>query len=184
MPSRASAFIVWVAVAALSACSDPVHQHQVDALGGEQPGVPEGPLHRPGQPCNVCHGDYGPADLQFAFSGTVYVSIWEKDHPEGVALPDAKVKVFDVKGKAYETGTNCAGNFFILKSDYEPTWPVWTSIFYGMMGGQPIEQKMSSPIQREGSCATCHADPPSVEAVGRLYMSPNFVTFPSSPSCP
>lgn len=184
MASRASAFVVWVAALALSACSDPVHTHQVDALGGEQPGVPVGPLHRPGQPCNVCHGEYGPADSQFVFAGTVYASIWEEEHQKGVPLPDVRVKVFDAKGKAYETGTNCAGNFFIMQSDYKPEWPVWTSLIYGMMAGQPIEQKMSSPIQREGSCATCHADPPSVEAVGHVYLSQDFYIFPPSPSCP
>jgi hypothetical protein len=179
MPSRASAFAMWVAVAALSACSDPVHTHQVDALGGEQPGVPEGPLHRPGQPCNVCHGEYGPADSEFAFAGTVYV-----DSVGKVPLPDARVTLIDAKGKTYETGANCVGNFFIMKTDYQPTWPVWTTIFYGMMGGQPIPKEMSSPIQREGSCATCHADPPSVEAVGHVYLSEDQIVLPPSPSCP
>ena len=46
---------------ALGACVDETHELQVQALGGEAPGVPKGPLHRPGQPCLVCHGEAGPA---------------------------------------------------------------------------------------------------------------------------
>ena len=47
------------AASALAACVDESHELQVQALGAEVPGVPMGPLHRPGQPCLVCHGDQG-----------------------------------------------------------------------------------------------------------------------------
>ena len=181
MASRASASFAWVAALALSACSDPVHTHQVDALGGEQPGVPEGPLHRPGQPCNVCHGDYGPAHSEFSFAGTIYV-----DSVGKVPLPDTKVTLIDAKGKKYETGANCVGNFFVMKADYQPEWPVWTTIFYATgADGMPLSKPMSSPIYREGSCAVCHADPPGVDAVGHVFFNEDPIpNLPHSPSCP
>jgi hypothetical protein len=179
MAPRSSASFAWAAVLALSACADPVHSHQVDALGGEQPGVPEGPLHRPGQPCVTCHGDYGPADSEFSFAGTVY-----QDAVGTQPLPDVRVTLIDSSGKTHETGTNCAGNFFVIKSDYQPVYPVWTTIFFGTQGGQPIPKEMSSPIYREGSCATCHSDPASADATGHVYLSEDPLPLPPSPSCP
>ena len=49
--------IASVALAALATtCTlDPVQSEAVADLGGEAPGVAPGPLHRPGQPCLVCH---------------------------------------------------------------------------------------------------------------------------------
>jgi hypothetical protein len=184
MASRISALFVLSAVAALSACSDPVHKHQVDALGGEQPGVPAGPLHRPGQPCLACHGEYGPANSEFAFAGTIYADSIGK-----IPLPDAKVTFVDVKGNMHETGANCVGNFFIMKGDYKPEPPVWTTVIFGTMPGMmmedvPISKDMTSPIYREGSCATCHADPPGVDAVGHVFLNEDPIpNLPESPSC-
>ena len=175
----ASRWSAWIAATALAACSDPVHSRQVDDLGGEKPGVPEGPLHRPGQPCVTCHGDYGPADSEFVFAGTVY-----QDQMETRPLPDAKVSLVDITGKKYETGTNCVGNFFIMKNDYKPSYPVWVTIFFGTAGGEPIGKEMSSPIYREGSCATCHADPPGTDAAGHVFLSEMLPPLPPSPSCP
>ena len=179
MASRWSRSCAWIVAAVLAACADPVHSRQVDELGGEAPGVPEGPLHRPGQPCVTCHGEYGPADSEFVFAGTVY-----QDAMETKPLPDAKVSLVDANGKTYETGTNCAGNFFVNKTDYEPLFPVWTTVFFGMQGGQPIPKEMSSPIYREGSCATCHADPAGNDAAGHVYLSEDPLPLPPSPSCP
>ena len=56
------------------ATSNPVHDNEVAALGPEDPSVPPGPDHRPGQPCLVCHGGSGPASAQFAVGGTVYAA--------------------------------------------------------------------------------------------------------------
>jgi len=99
--ARACGLVACVAIGALSACADPVQSHQVDALGGEQPSIPEGPLHRAGQPCVTCHGEHGPADTEFRFAGTVY-----QDAIGKVPVPDAKVTFIDSKGKTHETGTN------------------------------------------------------------------------------
>ena len=52
---RAHALCPWILGAAMMASCDPVHEAQKDAIGGDTPGVPNGPLHHPGQACIVCH---------------------------------------------------------------------------------------------------------------------------------
>ena len=79
-------------------CYDPVHDQEVAALGGEAPGVPQGPLHRPGQPCNVCHGGIGPANLRFSVAGTVY----QYSVSPSPAANGATVQLQDVTGFAEE----------------------------------------------------------------------------------
>ena len=54
---------------------DPVHDEQVAALGPEPAGESPGPLHRPGQPCLVCHGGLGPAHQSFSVAGTVFAIV-------------------------------------------------------------------------------------------------------------
>jgi hypothetical protein len=70
MSRRAFAWAFALGLAAVG-CDDPVHDDAVTALGGEDPNVPIGALHRPGQPCLVCHGGSGPAALAFSVGGTV-----------------------------------------------------------------------------------------------------------------
>ncbi|HVU04762.1 MAG TPA: hypothetical protein VHE30_23580 [Polyangiaceae bacterium] len=159
----------------LSACSDPVHDDRVSKLGGETPGIPAGPRHRAGQPCLVCHSGMGPGEAEFSFAGTVYQTDDAK-----VPLEGAIVHLVDAAGKKHEVGTNCAGNFFVMRTDYEPTWPVFVKVIYGHVGSTPIERPMGSPIYREGSCAGCHVDPPGIEAVGHV----SFATAGSLPPLP
>ena len=52
---------------------DPVHDDAVSALGGETPGIPRGPLHRPGQPCLVCHDGASGDPAAFSMAGTVFL---------------------------------------------------------------------------------------------------------------
>ncbi|HEX4336577.1 MAG TPA: hypothetical protein VH062_11725 [Polyangiaceae bacterium] len=172
--------VLVVSVMATWACSsDPVRSHLVDSLGGEAPGVPKGPLHRPGQPCLACHGGDGPGAPDFSLAGTVY-----QDATSLHALPDARVHFIDQNGKTYDTATNCAGNFFVMSSDYRPAYPVWVKVFFGTVADQPVSQPMGSPIYREGSCAACHGDPAGTESVGHVYLSPVPLAVPPSPSCP
>lgn len=169
----------------LAACADPVRQESIDALGGEQPGVPKGPLHRPGQPCNVCHDGKGPGSSVFSFAGTIY------QHPSPspkIPLANALVKLIDSAGKRYDTGTNCAGNFFVMEADFAPSFPVWTKIVFGFQVLQdgsrtPFEHAMGTPIYREGSCAKCHADAVSAESAGRVWVVPEAVPLPTE-TCP
>lgn len=172
--------VALLAVLVLAGCSDPVHSHLVSSLGGEAAGVPEGPLHRPGQPCLACHSGLGPADSEFIFGGTVYQ---DQMSPTPLPLADARVHFIDSAGKTYDTGTNCAGNFFVMAADYKPAYPVWVKVFFGSLNGMPAFQQMTSPIYREGSCAMCHVDPAGTSTVSRVYLSQVPIPIAPSPSC-
>jgi hypothetical protein len=168
-------------VAVLPACgSDPVHSHLVDSLGGEAPGVPKGPLHRPGQPCGACHGNLGPADSIFSLAGTIYQDATPMSKP----LADAKIQFVDSNGKTFETAANCVGNFFVMDDDYHPAWPVWVNLVYGIVGGMPYSKPMESPIYREASCAMCHVGSGSGDTVTKVYLTDMPLPVPPhSPSC-
>jgi len=176
--TRTLALLAALALLGTASCSDPVRDDAIARLGGEQPGVPEGPLHRPGQPCVLCHDGSGPGDSDFAFAGTVY----QTDGPP-IPLSGAIVRLIDSRGVKYETATNCAGNFSVQKTDYEPVFPVWAKVIYGVAGGVPVEQVMGSPIYRERSCATCHFDPKGRESTGHVFLAPAGVPFPED-GCP
>jgi hypothetical protein len=166
----------------LAACGDPVREKAIDALGGEKPGVPAGPLHRGGEPCVLCHDGSGPGSSVFSLAGTVYQTKGAK-----VPLANALVKFIDQAGNKHQTGTNCAGNFFVMQADYDPAFPVWVKVDFGFQvtpvdPHKPVEIPMDSPIYREGSCAKCHAEQESVESAGHVYLSPvEGVTFPAVP---
>jgi hypothetical protein len=158
----------------LAACGDPVREKAIAALGGEKPGVAPGPLHRPGQPCRVCHDGTGPGELDFSLAGTVF-----QIPTDQTPLVDALIWFEDSAGRQYQTASNCAGNFFVRVEDFEPKWPVFVKLRYG-----DLEQRMSSAIYRDGSCATCHYNPPGQSSEGQVYLvPPGIVTFPPS-NCP
>lgn len=155
----------------LGACHpDPVHSDAVKAQGPEDPGIPTGPLHRAGQPCLVCHGTSGPASMEMSFAGTIY-----QDYKSRIPLEGAIVQVFDSAGHKASTATNCVGNFFIQKKQFDPVWPAWVQLQYA---GQPVQ--MNSAIFRDGSCAHCHHDPPGQASAGHVYYAPQGLnmTFP------
>ena len=161
------------AAALSAACADPEHTDAVDALGPEAPGVAPGPLHRPGQPCLTCHGGKGPGHVEFSIAGTLY-----KYADTAEPLANAIVRLQDHSGLRTFTGTNCAGNFFVQKTDFALAFPVWTRIEFG---GSTLD--MSTPIFAEGSCAHCHFDPPGESSVGRVYFAPVGLPLPGG-DCP
>jgi hypothetical protein len=151
---------LWLAAFFSWSCGDPVREQRVASLGAEAPGVPPGPLHRPGQPCGVCHGDGGDAKPSFSVSGTVYAS------PDGDApLPRVRVRLLDARGVSHVTETNCAGNFFLTPTELAPTYPLWVTL---ERGEDVVE--MRSAISREASCAGCHARPASPRSPGAVYF--------------
>src|SRR5262245_59193898 len=91
----------------LVGCDDPLQERAVEALGPEPFDVPEGPLHRPGQPCVLCHD--GEDARAFSVAGTVYLTP-DSDTPAA----GASVGLVDAKGAGFVAITNCAGNFFVL----------------------------------------------------------------------
>jgi hypothetical protein len=133
---------------------DPVPQAAIDKLPAEDA---EGPseLHRPGQPCVLCHSDYEGADPALAIGGTVFEqnpSTFQLIPVEGVF-----VTIYDAEGASAKACTNAAGNFYIEEDD----WPDAKFPLAVQVGNR----YMRSLIGRERSCAACHelATPSRVE---------------------
>ena len=154
---------------ALLACADPVKSAEQQALGPEDPSVPRGENHRPGQPCLVCHDD-------FAFAGTIYY--------EDLTTPfsGATVTILDAAGNTFTGQSNSAGNFIIRKSgNPTPVFPVgaYTDdagnavIGVTVVGSDPNNPaQMITHIGRDGSCASCHqSSGPSASTPGPVYLA-------------
>lgn len=152
----------WASVVCCVACgTDPTIGVVVDGLGPEQRGVEQGPEHRPGQPCVTCHHGSGPGSPTFSLAGTVYI-----DQEQSLPLEGASVDFVDAASRRYSVLTNCAGNFYIQEGSWQPRYPVWVQVAFGT---ESIAMK--TPIQREGACATCHADPAGPDSAGHIYLS-------------
>ncbi len=157
----------WIAVLVVTtgivpaACVDETHELQVQALGPETPGVSPGPLHRPGQPCLVCHGEPGPSSHEFVIAGTVYAVQGESAPGQG-----AEVTMEDTTGSAVELTTNEVGNFYITPDQWAPTFPVG---LVTVSKGQSV-QEMNTHIGRDGSCADCHTQTPGPTSFGPVYL--------------
>jgi len=163
MPDR-SATVAGVVLAAgllLAACVDESHELQVQALGDEAPGVKRGPLHRPGQPCLVCHGASGPSSHEFVMAGTVYAVQGQSAPARG-----AQVLIEDQRGSSYVATTNEVGNFYITTDQWAPTLPAQVQVSQG-----DNSQQMLTHIGRDGSCSDCHTQTPGPTSPGRVYLA-------------
>lgn len=141
--------IVALALPSMS-CTDPVPDMAVARLGPEADGVSPGPLHRPGQPCLVCHSARGPAsDRPFAVAGTVF----EKASPDSPLA--ARIEIHLRDSEYHSPGifeTNEVGNFWITEDQ-------WPDIAFPLKVGIKRDGKtktMTTTINREGSCNFCH----------------------------
>lgn len=148
-----------MSVSAAVGCGDPLRNESIDALGPERRDVPAGPLHRPGQPCLRCHDDSGNASAMVA-AGTVFRGIDDFTPAQNV-----DVMLIDSVGRVAVAGTNCAGNFFLHRGDFDPVLPLWTTLRFGE---RVID--MESPLNKNGDCAACHAEPVSQASAGHVYM--------------
>ncbi len=158
---------------------DPVHEASVEALGGEQPGVPEGPYHRAGQPCTVCHSSEGPARTVFALAGTVFsASSTSSTQPNLVGVDQASVGVVDDNGGEYLATTNCVGNFFFSPDSFNPAFPILVNV--SKEGAGVVA--MIGHIGRDASCASCHVDPPTTSSPGHVFLPTSAAT--TNASCP
>jgi hypothetical protein len=153
--------VVLAAAWLLVACVDATHDADVQALGGEAPGVPRGPLHRPGQPCLTCHGGMGPASRQFSVGGTV-VLVRSESAP-GVG---AQVQIQDITGSFFTATTNEVGNFYVPVETWQPTYPTQVQISLGSLA-----QQMNTHVGRDGSCAGCHTHPQGPTSPGSVYLA-------------
>ena len=148
-----------LATALLAAgCADPTQEARIAALGPEDPLLRPGPLHRPGQPCLVCH-DGGAASL-FSAGGTIY-----RDRQGATPAADATVLLVDAAHTAIAVKTNCAGNFFVPARSFAPTMPLWASL---RLGEERID--MESPMHKDGDCAACHGDPAGPTSAGPVFV--------------
>jgi len=150
---------------ALTRC-DPVHDDAKAALGPEAPGVPRGPLHRPGQPCLVCHdGDTGDPP-RFTVGGTVFQT-------SGALLPAIGVDVHlkDVNGATADLQTNAAGNFYVTPGQYDPAFPVTANV-QGPDGTVRMWTLIegNGTVEPNGGCASCHFDPAGADSPGHLCL--------------
>lgn len=142
--------------------ADPTHERAVEELGPEDPSVKPSELHRPGQPCSVCHGGIGPAKSTFLLAGTIYAT------PDGgQALPGANVRFIDWVGAQGSSTTNCAGNFFVRADQADKfKWPMWMRV---EQNGTVAD--MRSAVFREGSCNTCHKATATARNTLPVYLS-------------
>jgi hypothetical protein len=159
-------------VLAASSCADPVVDEPIEALGPEAAKVPPGPLHRPGQPCVLCHSEEGNAEPTFTLGGTVYL-----DAMSNTPVGNVDVEILDVKGNFFTTTTNCAGNFYVRPDEFTPAFPIWLGLRAGM-----VYRSMDTASYREGSCATCHYEPRGASSAGHVYLVDDPTTEMPPPS--
>jgi hypothetical protein len=166
MRPRVSGPAAAVAVVLAAASCDPVRSDAIAALGGEAPGVRQGPLHRPGQPCLLCHDGSIGAPEGFTVAGTVFVFSGDRTPVNG-----ATVKLVDSTGSSFLALTNEEGNFYVLPSQWTPRYPMTVSVV--RPGASPRGRTvtvMQTPIHTEGSCAGCHSDPASAGSPGHVCL--------------
>lgn len=119
-----------------------------------------GSTMRPGENClqSGCHaGD-------FVIAGTLFPTGREKNDCNGVA-GGATVKVTDANSKLYSLPVNSAGNFYLSRfSALGFKTPYTVEVVVGS-----DSRKMLTP-QTDGGCNSCHAEPPSGGAPGRVVV--------------
>jgi hypothetical protein len=153
----------------LASC-DPVLDDAIAALGPETPpGVRPGPLHRPGQPCLLCHDGAFGDPRAFSVAGTVYQvpSTLEPAAGATIILTDSTGS-----GPPQPPITNAAGNFYIQAQEWTPVFPL--QVVVQPSQGPPVY--MWSQIEGGsevlgGACATCHKDPSGPDSPGHVSLT-------------
>ncbi len=131
--------------AALLGCGNRAIDVKVDSLGPEVEGIEQGPYHRPGQPCILCHG-YGGQEPTMVVAGTIFGTpakgdtigtnadwpklwnIWDGGENEPIPVEGALVTITDSLGKVVTKETNCVGNFYIETSEEPLAFPLHAEI--------------------------------------------------------
>lgn len=127
-------------------------------------GNKESPLMHPGGDCIGCHTQLGEGP-SFAIAGTVYPTLYEKLDCNGVNGPLGSVKVV-IQGaddKIFELPVNSAGNFYL-----ETINATALKLPYRARVESPKGSVAMGTAQTLGGCNTCHADPPTGGAPGRV----------------
>jgi cytochrome c553 len=139
-----------IMLVAFAACFDKVVDDEVEAQGGETPGIGPGARHRAGQNCTACHGPLGGEGPEISVGGTVYK---RKDSDD----PAVKAKVFitDFKNETRSFETNDVGNFHEVKDTWDPVFPLKIVVEYAE-DGIACREEMFSLSRRDGGCGKCH----------------------------
>ncbi len=153
-------------------CANPVESDRVAALPPDTSGQRNGPLHRPGQPCLVCHADGGQARA-FSLAGTVYATV-----RDAVPVDQVLVTIVDAAGHTIKKRSNCAGNFYVQADEVTVTYPLHVEIECTLPDGSTKRSVMGTRVDREGSCSTCHFGDPSKVSPGRVGCT---VDMPNPP---
>lgn len=170
MIRRAYVLLAMAAAPLAAGCGDPVHDALVDAQGPESATVKRGPLHRPGQPCLVCHDGSGPGRMVFSVAGTAYEHETSK-----AALAGGTVELVDASGATHLARTNCVGNFFVQQVDWDPMFPLHVTLVYGALNA-----KMTTHIGRDGGCASCHSGVVGPATRSQVWLADDTITVGSS----
>lgn len=150
---------------ASTGCFDPVVSNEVSALGGEASGVRRGPLHRPGQPCLLCHDGALGDPPAFSVAGTVF-----NDPVDMGGADNAAILLIDSDGKSPPEMpmTNAAGNFYLTPDEWSPVFPL-TKV--GVISAEGVAVTMYSESGRSGGCATCHVSPAGPTSPGPVCIT-------------
>jgi len=169
----ASSLFVLVSWGAFAGCGNRAVDERIALLGEEDPNVPVGEFHRPGQPCVLCHGEYLRENPIMSVGGTIYAYPTKTPEEKPLPVKGAKVKLTDSFGEQYEVGTNCAGNFFIETGKWDPAFPIRAEIEYPVPGALESTKRvvMSTRISRDGSCAGCHTANPTQGSPGYVFCA-------------
>lgn len=174
---------------ALAACDNPVIDAQIQALGPEDPGVPPSDIHRPGQPCLLCHGPYKGAKPEMSVAGTIYAYPFDLSYEDGNPIPaeGVEIEISDSLNTSppQKPVTNCAGNFYVTTAEWRPAYPLHVQLRYEVAPGDTDRVPMDTRISRDGSCAGCHDGEPNQGSPGWVYCAEleSGVIFEKPESC-
>ncbi len=138
-----------------------------------------GPLHRPGQPCLVCHSGAHPAEgTAFELAGTVYARATDT-----YGTPGVTVTLEDAEGLYAQVLTNRTGNFMVVSRDGDDDDDDDDSDEGMVRASRPlvpplrvsiardgIVRAMRSFVWREGSCSSCHRAEEAGDSPGRVVL--------------
>lgn len=161
-----------VCVCSLCGCDDPYLDNLIEELGEEQDGYAPSEIHRPGQPCVLCHSEYDGAEPILSFGGTLFAEPLTGDAPL-VLLEGYTIRLLDSAGQIRNLTSNKCGNFFITKEAFDPAFPVRAELWGPTSpdGGNVVQLiPMSTRIGRDGSCGTCHVNPASPFSPGVAFV--------------
>ncbi len=128
----------------------------------------------PGRACIACHTDKAPdADKTFWVAGTVFPTGREEDDCKGAAgSTGVRVEITDADGKTWSLVPNAAGNFALPVAGGQFP-PYSTSTFkypYTAVVKNGSASRAMGASQTSGDCNSCHSEPPSGGAPGRIVV--------------